>query len=118
MEPQAGNRVSNAIANACGAFAAILGFVALAGWIFERPVSCPCQPRAGLDAAAMVAGKLVEALSASYLIAPLTVEISASIGVAVYPDAGTSFETLLRRADEAMYEAKTTGKRRYALALA
>src|SRR3990172_4595985 len=38
MEPQAGNRISNAIAKASGAFAAILGFIALAGWIFEVPV--------------------------------------------------------------------------------
>ena len=38
MEAQAGNRISNAIAKASGAFAAILGFIALAGWIFEVPV--------------------------------------------------------------------------------
>jgi PAS domain S-box-containing protein len=38
MQPQAGNRISNAIAKASGAFAAILGFVALAGWILELPV--------------------------------------------------------------------------------
>jgi diguanylate cyclase (GGDEF)-like protein len=73
---------------------------------------------AAVGDAAIVAGKLVKSLSASYLIAPLTVEISASIGVAAYPEAGTSFETLLRHADEAMYKAKTTGKRRYAIAAA
>ena len=38
MEPQTGNRISNAIAKASGAFAAILGFIALAGWILELPV--------------------------------------------------------------------------------
>ena len=38
MQPQAGNRISNAIAKASGAFAAILGFIALAGWILELPV--------------------------------------------------------------------------------
>ena len=38
MQPQAGNRISNAIAKASGAFAAILGFVGLAGWILELPV--------------------------------------------------------------------------------
>ena len=38
MQPQKGNRISNAIAKASGALAAILGFIALAGWIFEFPV--------------------------------------------------------------------------------
>jgi PAS domain S-box-containing protein/diguanylate cyclase (GGDEF)-like protein len=38
MQPQAGNRISNAIAKASGALAAILGFIALAGWIMELPV--------------------------------------------------------------------------------
>jgi len=66
--------------------------------------------------AANVAGKLVRDLSASYLIASLTVEISASIGVAVYPDAAGTFDALLRRADESMYAAKTAGKRRFAIA--
>jgi diguanylate cyclase (GGDEF)-like protein len=68
------------------------------------------------DGAAVVAGKLVADLAASYLIGPLTVKISASIGIAVFPDAATTFETLLRRADEAMYAAKTAGKQRFAIA--
>lgn len=55
-------------------------------------------------------------LATFYLIAPLTVKISASIGIAVYPDAASTFETLLRRADEAMYKAKTAGKQRFAIA--
>ncbi|MDZ4252937.1 MAG: diguanylate cyclase [Sulfuritalea sp.] len=38
MEPQTGNRISNAIAKVCGALAAILGLIALAGWTLELPV--------------------------------------------------------------------------------
>jgi diguanylate cyclase (GGDEF)-like protein len=36
--------------------------------------------------------------------------ITASIGVALYPDSGRDPETLVRHADEAMYEAKRAGK--------
>jgi diguanylate cyclase (GGDEF)-like protein len=68
------------------------------------------------DGAATVAAKLVADLAATYLIAPLTVKISASIGIAVFPDAASTFETLLRRADEAMYKAKAAGKQRFAIA--
>ena len=38
MEPQTGNRISNVIAKVCGALAAILGLIALAGWTLELPV--------------------------------------------------------------------------------
>lgn len=49
---------------------------------------------------------------------PLWVEeaecrVSASIGIALYPDDGEDPETLLRHADQAMYMAKELGKDRY-----
>lgn len=37
--------------------------------------------------------------------------VTASIGMAVYPDAAATAEALLERADEAMYKAKRTGNR-------
>ena len=37
----------------------------------------------------------------------------ASIGIAIAPDAGTSFEALYAKADEAHYVAKRGGKNRY-----
>jgi diguanylate cyclase (GGDEF)-like protein len=71
---------------------------------------------AGSEAASTVARKLVECLQLPYPIGALPIEISASIGVATYPDAGRTGESLLHAADEAMYAAKSAGKRRYALA--
>jgi len=64
----------------------------------------------GVKAAATLAGKLANAISMPYSIAQLTIEISASIGVAGYPDSGTSSEALLHSADEAMYKAKSDRK--------
>jgi diguanylate cyclase (GGDEF)-like protein len=64
-------------------------------------------------AAASVAAKLVDALSQPYETGTLQIAMSASVGVANYPEAGTSCEQLLQRADEAMYRAKVAGKRRH-----
>jgi diguanylate cyclase (GGDEF)-like protein len=64
-----------------------------------------------MEAAATVAGKLADSVSMPYSIGQLRIEISASIGVAGYPDSGTSSEALLRSADETMYKAKSGRKR-------
>lgn len=71
----------------------------------------------GAAAAARVAVKLVDRISNPYMIDSLTVEISASIGIAIYPNSGLDGETLLRRADEMMYTSKNQGKRRYSVAV-
>lgn len=42
-------------------------------------------------------------------------DVSASIGVAIYPEDGTDADQLLRNADQAMYVAKQQGKNRYHL---
>ncbi|MEG2087559.1 MAG: diguanylate cyclase [Angelakisella sp.] len=44
-----------------------------------------------------------------------TASISASIGIAAYPEQGSSFADLFKHADEALYDAKRGGKNRYAL---
>ena len=67
-------------------------------------------------AGAAVAAKLVDALAVAYPLGALQLAVSASIGVAVFPQAGASADELLRRADEAMYRAKLAGKRRHAVA--
>ncbi|MDT3670894.1 MAG: diguanylate cyclase [Aromatoleum sp.] len=63
--------------------------------------------------AAAVAEKLVSKLAASFELAGRLVSISASIGVACYPDDGSDGETLLKSADAAMYRAKESGRCAY-----
>jgi diguanylate cyclase (GGDEF)-like protein len=69
-----------------------------------------------VPAAAQVAGKLVDALSAPYMLGDVNLQVSASIGVATYPGSGSTSEELLLHADEAMYKVKFDGKRGYAVA--
>ena len=70
----------------------------------------------GLAAAQGVVRKLVETLSAPYSIGSLTLRISASMGIAAFPESATTVEALSQCADEAMYKAKFEGKQHYAVA--
>ena len=56
--------------------------------------------------ARMVADKLVAAISEEALIDGHKVQVTASVGIAIHPDHGEDFETLLACADAAMYESK------------
>ncbi|MBI3188402.1 MAG: EAL domain-containing protein, partial [Gammaproteobacteria bacterium] len=60
--------------------------------------------------AGLVANSLLEMLVRPILIDEREVHISGSIGIALYPDDGTSFGTLLKNADAAMYRAKDLGR--------
>lgn len=60
-----------------------------------------------------VAEKLLATVSQSYLIGQYELNISASIGIAVYPEDGEDLETLLRNADTAMYRAKQDGRNNF-----
>jgi diguanylate cyclase (GGDEF)-like protein len=58
-------------------------------------------------AAAQVARKVIKALKDEPLVVGgLTLDVGASIGIALYPEHGEDVDTLLRRADVAMYAAK------------
>jgi diguanylate cyclase (GGDEF)-like protein len=57
-------------------------------------------------AVAELAGRLQDALREPIGVRGVAIELEASIGVALYPDHGTTVVTLLQRADVAMYEAK------------
>lgn len=61
----------------------------------------------------MVLDRLLTAASKPIQVKDATLQVSASIGVALYPRDGEDPDTLIRHADQAMYVAKTSGKNRY-----
>jgi diguanylate cyclase (GGDEF)-like protein/PAS domain S-box-containing protein len=65
--------------------------------------------------AAHVAQKVIEAVQKPLKLGAVPVEVSASIGIAIYPVDGADAETLLRNADSAMYRAKDSGRNNYQL---
>lgn len=65
-----------------------------------------------------VARKLAEALRAPFRAGKHQITLSASIGLAAFPQHGATVNTLLDRADAAMYAAKQDGDRRVRLAAA
>ncbi len=62
------------------------------------------------EAAEAVARKILSALRTPLALGPQVVAISASIGGALFPEDGETPDTLLRRADAAMYRAKSSGR--------
>ena len=55
-------------------------------------------------------GKLIEGLKRPFYIEGFEILTSASVGVSLYPDHGSDYETLRRNADAAMYRAKGASK--------
>ena len=63
--------------------------------------------------AARVAEEILNALKPAFLIENHLLHISASIGIAVYPDHGQDGETLIKNADAALNRAKLEGRNHY-----
>jgi diguanylate cyclase (GGDEF)-like protein/PAS domain S-box-containing protein len=63
--------------------------------------------------AAWVCERMIQALSGSFEIRDQSVFITASIGIAIYPNDGDTAQTLLKNADKAMYHSKQNGKNRF-----
>ena len=57
--------------------------------------------------------RVLARLAMPYRIDNLELTLTASIGVTLYPSDATDSDTLLRHADQAMYEAKEAGRNRY-----
>jgi diguanylate cyclase (GGDEF)-like protein/PAS domain S-box-containing protein len=70
-------------------------------------------PDTGIDGAAHVAKKLLEAVAQPYQIDGFDLTITLSIGIALYPGDGENYEVLSKRADAAMYRAKHDGRNTY-----
>ncbi len=64
------------------------------------------------NAAQKLANRILRILADPFQLGSKSVQIGASIGVAFAPDHGDDFRELIRKADVAMYQAKTLGKNR------
>jgi diguanylate cyclase (GGDEF)-like protein len=73
----------------------------------EFGVLLPDVPDDGV--AASIAERLIERLERPLVVEGLALDVAGSIGIAVYPEDSDDVETLLRRADVAMYAAKESG---------
>jgi diguanylate cyclase (GGDEF)-like protein/PAS domain S-box-containing protein len=67
----------------------------------------------GADGAAQVAQKVLDVIASPFRIEQHDLNITGSIGIALYPNDGSDLETLLRRADAAMYRVKREGRHGY-----
>ncbi|MGZ8867788.1 MAG: putative bifunctional diguanylate cyclase/phosphodiesterase, partial [Thermoanaerobaculia bacterium] len=65
--------------------------------------------------AANVAQKVLRAVQVPLTLGGMQIEVTASIGIALFPTDGADPETLLRNADSAMYRAKESGRNNYQL---
>jgi diguanylate cyclase (GGDEF)-like protein len=68
----------------------------------------------GPEEAAMVAGRVLEGVAEPLQVGEHQLAITASIGIALYPDDEGVGERLMKAADTAMYRAKELGRNRYA----
>jgi diguanylate cyclase (GGDEF)-like protein len=60
--------------------------------------------------AGMVAHKVLQAISEPYDLGAAVAQVTASIGVSIYPSDGADTDSLIKGADKAMYRAKNQGK--------
>ena len=63
--------------------------------------------------AAFVSEKVLDVIKKSLKIGEFELQMTASIGITIYPDDGTDRHTLIKNADSAMYLAKEDGKNNY-----
>ncbi|HEY3432610.1 MAG TPA: EAL domain-containing protein [Rhodocyclaceae bacterium] len=65
------------------------------------------------EAVTRVAESIQEKLATAFNIESHELSSTLSIGITIYPDDGKDFDTLLRKADTAMYNAKNSGRNTY-----
>jgi len=63
--------------------------------------------------AGSIAHKLLDSLIQPFFVHGKELHISASIGIAIFPDDGKEMDTLLKNSDVAMYHAKESGRNNY-----
>jgi len=72
-----------------------------------------CPEITGHAEADEIAQRVLECFKLPFVFNSHKINISTSIGIAIYPEDGTSFETLLKNADIAMYRVKDAGRNNY-----
>lgn len=60
-----------------------------------------------------IATQIVETMRNTFSLQGRELQISASVGIALYPFDGADIDTLMKKADMAMYQAKASGRDRY-----
>jgi diguanylate cyclase (GGDEF)-like protein/PAS domain S-box-containing protein len=65
------------------------------------------------DTIATAAVKLLSAIAGSYLIDGSEIQVTTSIGISVFPEDGRDSDSLIKHADNAMYQAKGSGRNNY-----
>jgi len=60
-----------------------------------------------------IARRLIEVLQPEFLLEGYSLNVTASIGIAMYPRDGIDGSTLLQNADAALYQAKKCGRNNY-----
>ncbi len=65
------------------------------------------------DDARNIARKLLQALSAEYIVSGQKLQVTPSLGISVFPDHAKEPAALIRLADQAMYQAKQAGRRTF-----
>ena len=63
--------------------------------------------------AATVSQRIIEAVSEPFEVNGAKITIGASVGIAIFPRDGSDYQTILKSADMAMYQAKDEGKNTY-----
>jgi diguanylate cyclase (GGDEF)-like protein/PAS domain S-box-containing protein len=84
----------------------------LARWGGDEFVLLLPQIRCREDASD-IAHRLIEELQPKFLLEGHYLSVTASIGIAMYPDDGLDSQTLLQKADQALYQAKRSGRNNY-----
>jgi diguanylate cyclase (GGDEF)-like protein/PAS domain S-box-containing protein len=64
----------------------------------------------------LVAAKITNQLNQTFELLECSVRISTSVGVSIYPTDGEDVDSLIKEADNAMYQAKASGKNAYRFA--
>ena len=71
-----------------------------------------------ISIAKRIASSLIKEIAEPLIVRSADIKVSASIGIALYPENGETAEDLIRAADHAMYRVKRQGKNNFGFALA